>query len=194
LRLHTDNSVEVRYYNKPGSFINRAAFSLTQDVGEETGGGVNGFTSDPVLGPAQFFISGMAYNRFWMSNDHLGLTLGAGYIHNPGRYLVLAPTGQASPFYNQYNPTAPVSSNAFAIDAPGTQFTGWDGTVSIDWMPNELETWMLQFVYREANVPYFAGPGGVTSPDGYTNTSTSGWVPDLVQSEARIIAAFLVRF
>jgi len=195
LRLHTDNSVEVKYYDHPGSFLHRAAFTLTQDIGEETGNGVNGFHSDPVLGPAQFFVSGMAYNRLWMANDHFAMTFGGGYIHNPGRYLVLAPTGQASPYPNSYDPTAPISPNAFPIDVAGTQFTGWDCSVSWDWMPNELETWQLQLVHREASVPYFAGPGGVTSPDGYTTTPlTEGWTPNLVKDESRIIVAFMVRF
>lgn len=195
LRLHTDNSVEIKYYDHPGSFLDKMACSLTQDIGEETGDGVNGFHSDPVLGPAQFFISGMAYDRFWMANDHFGMTLGAGYIHNPGRYLVLAPTGEASPYPNPYNPTAPISPYAFAIDEPGTQFTGWDASISWDWMPNDFETWMVQLIHREASVPYFAGPGGVTSPDGYTTTPIpEGWTPDLVKDESQIIVAFLVRF
>ncbi len=194
LRLHTDNSFLFKYYDHPGSFLDRMACSLTQDVGEETGGGVNGFHSDPVLGPAQFFVSGMAYNRFWFSNDHVGMTIGGGYIHNPGRYLVLAPTGLASPFPNPYDPTAPTSPTAFPM-SPGTEFTGWDCSISWDWMPNELETWELQLIHREASVPYFAGPGGVTSPDGYTTTPIpASWTPDLVPSESRIIVAFMVRF
>ncbi len=195
LRLHSDNSIEIKYYEHPGSFLDRMACSLTEDIGEETGDGVNGFHSSPTLGPAQFFVSGMVYDRFWMANDHFGMTLGTGYIHNPGRYLVLAPTGEASPYPNPYNPTAPINPDAFAIDVPGTQFTGWDASISWDWMPNELETWELQLIHREASVPYFAGPGGVTSPDGYTTTPIpAGWTPDLVKDETQVIVAFMVRF
>jgi hypothetical protein len=200
LRLHTDNSIEVKYYDQPSSFFDKAAFSLTQDVGEETGGGVNGFHSDPVLGPAQFFISGMAYDRLWMAKDHFAMTVGAGYIHNPGRYLVLAPTGAESSVPVEYNSSNGeniyVANPTFAV--PGTEFTGWDCSVSWDWMPNELETWTIQLIHREASIPYFNGPGGVTSPDGYVgnngNPVPATWAPDLVPSESRIIAAFLVRF
>jgi hypothetical protein len=196
LRIHSDNSIEVRYFNQPSGFFRRAAFSLTQDVGEETGGGVSGFHSGP-NGPAQFFISGMAYNRLWMADDHLGVTIGAGYIHNPGRYLVLAPTGLANSMpvsFTDANGQHEYIANP-TFGTPGAQFTGWDATVSFDWMPNDYETWMLQFIHREADVPYFAGPGGVTSPDGYIGTSlTPGWAPDLVKAESRVIAAFLVRF
>jgi hypothetical protein len=62
-------------------------------------------------------------------------------------------------------------------------------------MPSELVTYDLEFSRRAANVPYFAGHGGVTSPDGYQPTATpSGWRPDLVKSDLRLIAALLVRF
>jgi hypothetical protein len=62
-------------------------------------------------------------------------------------------------------------------------------------MPNELVTYRLELVHRESDVPYFAGPGGVTSPSGYTTSPVpAGWSPDLVKSESRMIAALLVRF
>jgi hypothetical protein len=39
-RLHTDDSIEVRYYNKPESpGLSKMAFSLTGDAGIQTGGG-----------------------------------------------------------------------------------------------------------------------------------------------------------
>ena len=43
------------------------------------------------------FVSAMAYNRFWFFDDHLAFTMGGGMMHNPSRYLVLDPTGNASP-------------------------------------------------------------------------------------------------
>jgi hypothetical protein len=181
-RYHTDNSIEVRYYNNPGGSINRAAFSVTQDLGCENGGGVSGFSGDN--GPRQYFISGMVYNRIWMANDHIGWTIGGGYINNPGRYLVLLPTGDAGP-----NGTHPFTQN------PGDQFHGWDCSTTLDWMPNDLLTWRAEVVHRESDVPYFAGPGGVTSTDGYANTPVpSTWAPDLVTAETRIILAMLIRF
>jgi hypothetical protein len=62
-------------------------------------------------------------------------------------------------------------------------------------MPNEQVTYDLEFSRRASSVPYFAGHGGVTSPDGYITTPTpGGWRPDLVKSDLRLIAAILVRF
>lgn len=182
VRLHTDNSAEFRYFNQPGGFVDRAAFSVTQDLGFERGGGVSGLGEGE--GPKQYFLSGMLYHRLWMANDHVGWTVGGGYINNPGRYLVLLPTGDAGP-----NGTHPFSAN------PGDPFHGWDCSTSLDWMPNDFLTWRVEVVHREASVPYFAGPGGVTSPDGYTTTPLPGtWTPDLVTAETRFIFATLVRF
>jgi hypothetical protein len=77
---------------------------------------------------------------------------------------------------------------------PGDPFTGWDISTTIDWMPSDFLTWRLEFVHREASTNYFAGPGGVTSPDGYNFTPPGSWAPDLVRTESRVIAALLCRF
>jgi hypothetical protein len=209
VRFHSDNSFLLRYYNHPNSNgLSRAAFSVTFDVGFEQGDGVAAFhgaskthDGDPDLNCTkaspceQDFVSGMAYNRLWFFKNMFGWTAGGGFIHNPGRYLVLAPTGYASP-----------GSGPFAFDMnPGTRFDGWDLSTSLDWMPTENITFRLEAVHREASVPYFAGRGGVTGPDGYkcgglaspdgtiTSCAPPGWRPDLVHTETRVIAAVMFR-
>ena len=89
-RIHTDNSVEVKYYDKPDVTLDKMAFSLTGDAGCEYGGGVSCY-GDHKGGPKQSFLGFMLYNRFWFHHDLFGLTLGGGKINNPGRYLVLLP-------------------------------------------------------------------------------------------------------
>ena len=97
-RFHSDNSALIRYFNRPKSRgISKMAFSLTADFGFEKGGGVNGLKNgDSTQGPAQYFTSIMFYNRVWFAKNHFAWTFGGGYMNNPGRYLVLYPTGQAS--------------------------------------------------------------------------------------------------
>ena len=116
---------------------------------------------------------------------------------NPGRYLVLAPTGDASPLPNPYNPTqnGGVQGTHPFTENPGDKFSGWDASTNLSWMPNQNFEFRIEYVHREANVPYFAGPGGVTSPTGYTTTAVpaTGWAPDLVKTEDRFILAFLFR-
>jgi hypothetical protein len=61
-------------------------------------------------------------------------------------------------------------------------------------MPNQSITYRLEFVHRNANVPYFAGSGGVTSQTGYsTSVLDPNWRPDLVKSESRVVFAMLFR-
>jgi hypothetical protein len=194
-RFHSDNSILMRYINRPNSSgISKAAFSLTADFGSEFGGGVNGFgKGNPVDGPSQFFVSEMVYNRLWFNKNHFAWTLGGGIMNNPGRYLVLYPTGQASPLPNPNNPTQ--TEGAFPFSAnPGDQFRGWDVSTNLDYMPNQSITFRIEYVHRQANVGYFAGGGGVTSQTGYTtNTLDPNWRPDLVKSENRLILAVLFR-
>ena len=192
-RFHSDNSLLVRYFNRPESKgISRMAFSLTGDFGFEKGGGVVGFNGDS-LTPEQNFLSAMFYNRIWFAKNKFAWTIGGGVMSNPGRYLVLYPTGQASPLPNPNNPTQTAGAFPFSAN-PGDQFKGWDCSTNIDWMPNQSITFRIEYVYRHSSVPYFAGRGGVTSPSGYTTTALpADWRPDLVKSESRIIMAILFR-
>lgn len=194
-RFHSDNSLLIRYLNRPQSKgINKMAFSLTGDIGFEKGGGVNGFKDgDSLQGPAQYFASVMFYNRIWFLKNKLAWTFGGGYMENPGRYLVLYPTGDASPLPNPSNPTVSAGTHPYSAN-PGDQFKGMDCSTNIDWLPNEHVTFRLEYVYREVSVPYFAGRGGVTSPTGYSTTGVpAGWSPNLVKTERRIIFALLFR-
>jgi hypothetical protein len=196
-RFHSDNSFEARYYNKPESKgISKMAFSLTFDFGDEKGGGVNGWTNgDSAHGPAQYFVSGMVYNRIWFAKDKFAWTVGGGFMKNPGRYLVLAPSGQASPLPIATNPTQTEGTFPFT-ENPGDQFSGLDFSTNFDFMPNKSFTFRIELVHRQASVPYFAGPGGVTSSTGYSTTPVDPngtWRPDLVKSENRIIFVLLFR-
>ncbi len=193
IRFHSDNSLLVRYFNQPKSKgISKAAFSSTFDIGFENGDGVAGFNGNAET-PSQYFLSGMIYNRIWFNKDKMAWTIGGGVMKNPGRYLILYPTGDASPLPNPNNPSQTIGTHPFSAN-PGDKFEGWDCSTNFDYMPNQSMTFRIEFVHREASVPYFAGSGGVTSPSGYTTTPLpSDWKPDLVKMENRIIFAILFR-
>lgn len=179
LRFHTDNSIIKKYWDRPESFISKAAFSLTGDLGFENGDGVSGF-KDMGNSKAQYFLSGMFYNRFWLGKQgHWAFTFGGGYIDNPGRYLALLPAGSGVLTQN-----------------PGDKFEGWDASANFQYMPNEHITFGFEFVTRHASVPYFSGRGGVTSDNGWNPPigSTANFVPDLVKDENRIIVSSIFRF
>ena len=101
-RYHSDNSALFRYMNNPGGAVSKGAVSFTFDIGFENGEGVVPFGGSGTEGNctlakpcSQNFISGMGYHRLWFDDDHFGWTVGGGFIHNPGRYLTLLPTGVA---------------------------------------------------------------------------------------------------
>jgi hypothetical protein len=187
IRYHTDESIQVKYYDNPANFISKAAFSLTGDLGCEHGGGVSCFGNSS-KGPKQSFVGFMAYNRLWFHKDLFALTIGGGKINNPGRYLVLLPP---------INGATAASGTPYFTENPGDPYKAWDMSGTFDWMPSQYLTFRWEYNHRAANVPYFSGPGGVTPPGGNTGTPGSlvvGWAPDLVESENRLNMAILVKF
>ena len=165
-RIHTDDSIEIKYYDKPGNRLDKMAFSFTGDLGCEFGGGVSchGNSSG---GPKQSFVGYMLYNRAWFKKDTYGLTIGGGQINNPGRYLVLLP-----PINGETAPSAAINAPYFTGN-PGDPFKAWDVSVTYDYMPRQWLTFRWEYDYRHANVPYWTGRGGVTPPGSggvpYTN-------------------------
>lgn len=179
-RVHTDDSVMVKYYEDKGGAFSKAAASLTVDAGCEFGGGVD-------CG-SQYFLGFMTYQRFWFAADRVGLTVGGGAITNPGRYLVLLPP---------INGATASSGTPYFTAAPGDKYRAWDLQVAADYMPREFVTVRLEFNHRAASVPYFAGRQGVTPPGGNQGppgSAVAGWAPDLGKAENRLTAAMLVRF
>ena len=203
VRYHSDDSVEIKYYDKPDHFLSKVAFSVTGDLGCEHGGGVS-CTGNSAKGPKQSFVGFMLYNRFWFRKDQYGLTVGGGQINNPGRYLVLLP-----PINGTTAATAAVNSPYFT-ENPGDPYKAWDISTTFDYMPSQYITFRWEFNHRAAKVPYFSGPGGVTPPGGNNGSPTqfvclSGfttcngspantWLPDLRKTENRLNLAILVKF
>jgi hypothetical protein len=213
-RIHTDNSVEVKYFDRPDKTLDKMAFSLTVDMGCEYGGGVSCY-GDKKGGPKQSFLGYMAYNRFWFHHDLFGLTVGGGEINNPGRYLVLIPP------INGESAISAATSSPYFTENPGNPFKAWDSSVTFDYMPKQYITFRWEYDYRHANVPYWTGRGGITPPGGNNGSPedyacesgvTSGqtslpaaelacgggmssvWFPDLRKDESFIDMSILVKF
>ncbi len=187
VRYHTDDSVEMKYYDHPERLLDKAAFSLTGDMGCEHGGGVSCDTNSR-KGPKQDFLGFMLYNRLWFHKDLYGFTLGGGKINNPGRYLVLLPP---------INGATATSGTPYFTENPGDPYKAWDMSGTFDYMPSQYITFRWEFDHRAANVPYFSGKGGITPPGGNTGAPGStvpGWSPDLVKDENRFDLAILVKF
>jgi Putative beta-barrel porin-2, OmpL-like. bbp2 len=187
VRYHTDDSVEMKYYDRPERLLSKAAFSLTGDMGCEHGGGVS-CAGNSAKGPKQDFLGFMVYNRLWFDKDRYGFTVGGGKINNPGRYLVLLPP---------INGATAASGTPYFTENPGDPYKAWDLSETFDYMPSQYITFRWEFDHRAANVPYFSGKGGITPPGGNTGAPGSvvpGFTPDLVKDENRLDLAILVKF
>jgi Putative beta-barrel porin-2, OmpL-like. bbp2 len=213
-RIHTDDSIEIKYYENLENTLDRMAFSLTGDLGCEYGAGVSCY-GDRRGGPKQSFVGWMGYNRFWFHNDLFGLTLGGGQINNPGRYLVLLPP------INGETAISAATNSPYFPENPGDPFKAWDSSITFDYMPKQYITFRWEYDYRHASVPYWSGRGGITPPGGnngypqyYACSSgassfqetlsaaetacggglSSVWFPDLRRDESFIDMAIMVKF
>ena len=200
VRYHTDDSIEVKYYDRPDNLLDKMALSLTGDAGCEHGGGVSCDTNS-AKGPKQDFLGFMLYNRWWFHKDMFGFTLGGGKINNPGRYLVLLPP---------INGATAITGSPYFTEDPGQPFKAWDASATFDYMPSQYVIFRWEFDHRAANVPYFTGAGGITPPGGDSGipgsfvclagfttcngSPTNTWYPDLRRDENRLDLALLVKF
>jgi hypothetical protein len=179
-RVHADYSAQVKFYDQPKKFFDKAAFTLTGDLGCEYGGGpaagyydAHGFspeqgTSDTYTGgvnchnsrngkPKQDFEGTMSYLRMWFKKDLYAVTLGGGLMNNPGRYLTLLPP---------INNASASSGTPYFTQNAGDRAQMHDGTVTFDYMPSQFITFRLEESYRFSDVPYWSGHGGITPPGG----------------------------
>jgi hypothetical protein len=168
-RIHTDDSVEIKYYDHPERTLDKMAFTLTGDLGCEYGGhgsfvSAQGRTinnnvnchHNTATSSKQTFAGWMLYNRMWFKKDIYAITVGGGAIDNPGRYLALLPP---------INGADAISGSPYFTQNPGDPYKAWDGSVTFDWMPKQYITFLWEYGYRHANVPYFTGRGGITPGD-----------------------------
>ncbi|MGD0798470.1 MAG: outer membrane beta-barrel protein [Acidobacteriaceae bacterium] len=193
-RIHTDNSEEFKFFERPTKFVDREAISITYDAGCEfgksaalvsgtqlgqpsaigitypqgvscfhTGHQANGSNPGayPTLNPKQSFIGYMLYERTWFNHDRQALTFGGGQINNPGRYLVLTPI---------INEATALNESPYFSQNPGDPYVATDGTVTFTYMPRQFITYLLEYGYRHANVPYWNGRKGMTPPGANTQT------------------------
>ena len=168
-RIHTDDSVEVKYYDRPQKFLDKMAFSVTGDLGCEYGG-TGSFVSaqgriinnnvnchhNTATSSKQSFAGWMLYNRWWFKKDLYGITLGGGAMDNPGRYLTLLPP---------INGADAITGSPYFTQNPGDPYKAWDASLTFDWMPRQYITFRAEYGYRHANVPYWTGRGGITPGD-----------------------------
>jgi hypothetical protein len=199
-RVHEDDSVVWKYFDARGlggEGLSKMALSYTVDVGCQYGGGIN-CTHGP---NKDNFLGMMIYNRAWFHNDLYAVTVGGGFMNNPGRYLALTPP---------INGATAATGSPYFTQQPGQKLYQWDTQLNFQYMPRDWITWWTEATFRHSNVPYWSGSGGVTPPGGNNgspgscvgggadpntnNCSASDWFPDLRTREVVVGAGVLVKF
>jgi hypothetical protein len=204
-RVHEDDSIEWKYYDAKdgagtGAGISKMATSFTWDLGCEYGGGVH-----CSHGPnKESFFGLMLYDRTWFDHDLYAVTLGGGFMNNPGRYLALVPP---------INGATAVSGTPYFTENPGQKLYQWDTQLNFQYMPKTWLTWWTEVTFRHSDVPYWSGAGGVTPPTGNNGAPASlvcnngsaaaadvcaneggVWYPDLRTREVVWGAGVMVKF
>ncbi len=199
-RIHEDDSILVKYYDARGSGgagVSKMAFSYTVDIGCQYGGGITctgGQNKDNFFGM-------MLYDRTWFRDDLYAVTIGGGFMNNPGRYLALTPP---------INGATAATGSPYFTQQPGQKLYQWDTQLNLQYMPKDWITWWTEATFRHSSVPYWSGSGGVTPPGGNTGTpgscvgggadpstgncSANDWFPDLRTREVVVGAGVLVKF
>jgi hypothetical protein len=199
-RIHEDDSILVKYYDahgNGGAGVSKMAFSYTIDIGCQYGGGIN-CTHGP---NKDNFFGMMLYDRTWFHNDLYAVTIGGGFMNNPGRYLALTPP---------INGATAASGSPYFTQQPGQKLYQWDTQLNLQYMPKDWITWWTEATFRHSSVPYWSGSGGVTPPGGNTGTpascvgggadpttnncSANDWFPDLRTREVVVGAGVMVKF
>jgi putative OmpL-like beta-barrel porin-2/carboxypeptidase family protein len=199
-RFHEDDSVLVKYYDakgQGGAGVSKMAFSLTWDFGCEYGGGVH-CTAGP---NKEEFLGVMLYDRTWFHNDLYAITLGGGFMNNPGRYLALTPP---------INGATAASGSPYFTQQPGQKLYQWDSQLNLQYMPKDWITWWTEVTFRHSSVPYWSGQGGITPPGGNNGSpascvgggadaatgqcSSGDWFPDLRTREIVLGGGVMVKF
>ena len=155
-RIHTDDSIEIKYYDHPERFADKMAFSVTGDLGCEYGGGVSCHKNEPLDTSRRVAVPRAGPSR---ASPGGCCTTGRGSRRTctqspsavvcwtiPGRYLTLLPP---------INGADAISGSAYFPGSPGLPFKAWDTSVSFYYMPKQYISFLWEFGYRTAQQPYY---------------------------------------
>ena len=167
LRSYLDTNTQIRYYH--GKRLRTAAISVTFDAGWERRTTPAWFPSGPIVGAS------LAHRIEW--TQHWATTVRGDVFYDATQSLIpKLPVG--SPYH------LPTEGHD---GIPPQPFFAGGLTVTQDFLPSPWIIARLEYAHREANVPYFSGPGGITGPGGVAAKDPATFTPDLRKHDDRIL-------
>jgi hypothetical protein len=161
-RLYSDHVLQWKYaVGGPDQRFKHLAIGAAADIGYNTASTLPGGAQATPLG-------GFALMHRAELNDQWAATLRGSTFYDPQGLVALALPGGGSP---------PAGLQPSEL------------TACLDYKPSPWVLYRLEYRHDMANVPYIAGPGGITAPAGATN-----FTPDFRTSGDRLTANATVRF
>ncbi len=172
VRFYTDNSVQVQYYKGPtsgrGFSVKRVSMSADFGYGYEHRGNA----------PSGNMTGGFLSHRVEWS-DRFATTLRGDIFYDQTQAVI-----------QQF----PVGS-PYSLPNKGA-FLGGGISATMDFLPSPWILFRLEYMHREANLPYFSGARGITGPGGVLPTNPGaqmGFVPDLQDRDDRLVVNTTLR-
>lgn len=173
-RFYTDNYFQWHYYQSSQGWIKSSALSMVLDWGYENRG-----SND--LGGANGAMYGTSISNRIEYSQRWATAFRYDYYYDQTKALIIQP------------PRASDGATAAPITYPSGPFIGAGVTATLDFTPSPWLIYRLEFMHRDANFPLFSGQGGITSSSGLKTTSTTGFTPDLRNSDDRLVANLTLR-
>ena len=168
-RWYTDNYAQYQYYKDPSGFIRSLAVCLVADLGYE-------YRSD---GTRDGWRTGYSLTHRVEFQGDFALTLRGDFFYDQSQTLV----------------------TSFPLESPYSrpdrdkEFVGGGVTATLDYWPSPWLLTRLEYMHREANIPFFSGHGGITGPGGVAPAAgaVGSFTPDLKTYDDRIVVNATLR-
>jgi hypothetical protein len=163
VRFYCDNWLQVRYFKgKTKRQVKSVAMSMDVGYGYEHRGNAPSGS-----------MTGAFLNHRVEWNDHFATSLRGDLFYDKTQAII---------------PQLPVGS-PYSLPNKGP-FLGGGVSLTMDFLPSPWILFRLEYMHREANMPYFSGHGGITGPGGVppaTPVAEAGFVPDLQNRDDRLV-------
>jgi hypothetical protein len=176
-RAYTDNYFQWRYYQKEKSVVKSSAVSVVLDFGYENEGPVASNAFKSAAGP----MYGTSISNRLEFSSRWAAAFRFDYYYDRTKALILQP------------PRASDGNNPSPITYANGPFEGSGYTATLDFNPSPWLIYRLEYMHRQANIPFFSGHGGITSSDGLKATGQTGFAPDLRNTDDRVVANLTLR-
>jgi hypothetical protein len=195
-RVHADYTSQYKFYDAPKKFLDKAAWTMTGDLGCEYGGGPVSFATSadptwgtpggslnknglsPLKGDTDTYNGGVRCHGSNGTHDGRPKQAFAGWMSyvrlwfDHDRHAITVGGGQMNnpgrylTLLPSINGATASTGSPYYTENANDRGQMHDLTFTYDYMPSQFIVFRLEQAYRYSDTPYWAGRGGVTPPGG----------------------------